>query len=96
MRFVPNFKTKDGIFEVELDKSKLDYRIQEAGTYPKAKNITYNLVNVYNTMTGSYSTKSLYLSKDNRFYFKGSSSYWNKTPHSKYYIDELEEIKNGI
>lgn len=96
MRFNPKYKTKDGTFEVEVDIDNLSFELQKQGSYPMAKNITYNTVNVYNTMTGSYSTKSLYLSKDNRFYFKGSSSYWTKTPYSKYYIDELEDIENGI
>lgn len=95
MRFVPNFKTKDGTFEVEVNATKLSLKTQEPGSYPTAKNITYNTVKVYNTMTGSYSTKSLYVDKYERLYFKGSSSYWNKTPYSKYYIDELEVMKNA-
>ena len=93
MKFNPNYVTKDGRFEVEIDINNLSFETQKPGSYPMAKNITYNTVNVYNTMTCSYSTKSLYLSKDNRFYFKGSSSYWNKTPYSKYYIDELKEME---
>ena len=92
MRFNPNYKTKDGWFEVMLDISLLENKPLEEDTYLDwwhNKEITQCKVVVYNIMTGRMSEKSIYYNDKKGFYFKGSSSYWTKTPHSKYYINEL-------
>lgn len=47
----------------------------------------------YNTKTERISEKSIYYSENKGFYFKGNSSYWTKTPHSRYYINDLEAIE---
>lgn len=90
MNFKPNYKTKDGWFEVILDKSTL-IKPQEEKYIPnwKSKEITDLKITVYNTMTNRLSDKSIYYNEKKGFYFKGNSSYWNKTPHSKYYINDL-------
>jgi hypothetical protein len=44
-------------------------------------------------MTNRLSDKSIYYNEKKGFYFKGNSSYWNKTPRSKYYINDLIEIE---
>ena len=95
MRFNPNYKTKDGWFEVMLDKSILENKPLEEGTYLEYwhnKEITQIKITVYNTMTERMSEKSIYYNEKKGFYFKGSSSYWTKTTYSKYYINDLEEI----
>ena len=100
MRFNPNYKTIDGWFEVMLDVSLLLNKPLEEGSYYEHwhnKEITQNKVMVYNTYTERMSEKSIYYNEKKGFYFKGSSSYWTKTPHSKYYINELipmEDYKN--
>ena len=95
MKFTPNYKTKYGWFEVMLDKSLLENKPLEDGTYLEwwhNKEITQNKITVYNTKTERLSEKSIYYNEKKGFYFKGNSSYWNKTPHSKYYINDLEEL----
>ena len=47
----------------------------------------------YNTKTERISEKFIYYSENKGFYFKGNSSYWTKTPHSRYYINDLEAIE---
>jgi hypothetical protein len=90
MNFNANYVTKDGWFEVMLDKSTL-IKPQETNYIPnwKSKEITDLKITVYNTMTDRLSDKSIYYNEKKGFYFKGNSSYWNKTPHSKYYINDL-------
>lgn len=95
MKFIPNYITKDKVFEVMLDKSTLENKPLEEGTYYEHwhnKEITQNKITVYNTRTERMSEKSIYYNEEKGFYFKGNSSYWNKTPHSKYYINDLEEL----
>ena len=95
MKFIPNYKTKDGWFEVMLNKSALENKPLEEGTYLEHyhnKEITQIKITVYNTRTERLSEKSIYYNEEKGFYFKGNSSYWNKTPHSKYYINDLEEL----
>lgn len=95
MKFIPNYVTKDGWFEVMLNKSALENKSLEEGTYYEHwhnKEITQNKITVYNTRTERMSEKSIYYNEEKGFYFKGNSSYWNKTPHSKYYINDLEEL----
>ena len=97
MRFNPNYVTKDGWFEVMLDKSTLKSEKFEKTAYVQNKEITKCKIIVYNTKTDRMSEKSIYYNEKKGFYFKGSSSYWTKTPHSKYYINELilmEDRKN--
>jgi hypothetical protein len=96
MRFNPNYKTIDGWFEVMVDVSLLLNKPLEAGTYLEHwhnKEITQNKIIVYNTMTNRMSEKSIYFNENKGFYFKGSNSYWTKTPHSKYYIADLIPLK---
>ena len=96
MKFNPNYKTKDGWFEIMLDKSKLENKPLEKGTYLDwwhNKEITQIKITVYNTQTDRFSEKSIYYTEKKGFYFKGNSSYWNKTPSLKYYINELEVIE---
>ena len=93
MRFNPNYTTKDGWFEVMLDKSILENKPLEDGTYLEHwhnKEITQIKITVYNTVTKRMSEKSIYYNEKKGFYFKGNSSYWNKTPSNKYYINDLE------
>ena len=95
MKFNPNYKTKDGWFEIMLDKTLLKNKPLEDGTYSECwhnKEITQNKITVYNTKTERMSEKSVYFNEKKGFYFKGSSSYWTKTPHSRYYINDLEEL----
>lgn len=54
-----------------------------------AKDITTNIITVYNTTTHMFSDKSLYVNKKGRLYFKGKSSSRVK----RYYIDELIAYK---
>ena len=95
MKFIPNYITKDKVFEVMLDKNILENKPLEEGTYLEHwhnKEITQIKITVYNTRTERMSEKSIYYNEKKGFYFKGSSSYWNKTPSSKYYINDLEEL----
>ena len=46
-----------------------------------------------NTKTERISEKSIYYSENKGFYFKGNSSYWTKTPRSRYYINDLDAIE---
>lgn len=95
MKFIPNYITKDKVFEVMLDKNILENKPLEEGTYLEYwhnKEITQTKITVYNTRTERMSEKSIYYNEEKGFYFKGNSSYWNKTPHSKYYINDLEEL----
>lgn len=95
MKFIPNYITKDKVFEVMLDKNILENKPLEEGTYLEYwhnKEITQIKITVYNTRTERMSEKSIYYNEEKGFYFKGNSSYWNKTPHSKYYINDLEEL----
>ena len=62
MKFNPNYKTKDGWFEVMLDKSKLENKPLEEGTYLEYwhnKEITQIKITVYNTVTDRFSDKSI-------------------------------------
>ena len=90
MKFNPNYKTKDGWFEIMLDKSILVKPEDEKYVkYYRSKEITDLKLVVYNTMTDRMSEKSIYYNDKKGFYFKGNSSYWTKTPSSKYYINDL-------
>ena len=89
MKFNANYVTKDGWFEVMLDKSTLKNEKSEKIPYIQNEEITKCKITVYNTMTNRLSEKSIYYNEKKGFYFKGSSSYWTKTPHSKYYINDL-------
>ena len=86
-----NYRTKDNVFNVEIDMNNLVYSPMKLknNPYPQAKNITLNDVNVYNNTTCRVSSKSLYLDKNNRLYFKGKK----KKKTLRYFIDELEKIK---
>ena len=95
MKFVPNYITKDKVFEVMIDKATLENKPLEDGTYLPwwhNKEITQNKIIVYNRFTQRVSEKSIYFSEKKGFYFKGNSSYWTNTPHSRYYINDLEEL----
>ena len=95
MKFNPNYKTKDGWFEVELDISKLTNEKPPKQDYYQSNEITIHKIRVCNTHTNRFSEKSIY--RDNKgYYFKGSNSYWHRTPSSKYYVNELlkEEVEN--
>lgn len=85
MKFSPNYKTKDWLFEVQIDMNNLSTETQEPKANWVSKNITYNFIYVYNTDTSAISSKSLYVDKNKRLYFK--DRYGNR-----YYIDELEEL----
>ena len=96
MKFNPNYKTKDGWFEVELDISKLTDEKPPKQDYYQSDEITIHKIRVYNTHTNRHSEKSIY--RDNKgYYFKGKNSYWHRTPSSKYYVNELlkEEVENA-
>lgn len=96
MIFKANYITKDGWFEVMLDKSKLENKPLEKGTYLEwyhNKEITQCKITVYNTKTERMSEKSIYYNEEKGFYFKGNTSYRNSSPYSKYYINELEEVR---
>lgn len=92
MKFNPNFKTKDGYFEVELDLSKLTNNKPTQKDYWQDKEITIHKIQVYNTHTNRFSEKSIYYNEEKGYYFKGSNSYWHKTPNGKYYINDLLEV----
>ena len=93
MEFKPNYKTKDGLFEVMLDKNKLTAERPEAGVYPVSKDITTSIkITVYNTKTNAISQKSIYYNEYRGFYFKGHFRYWNSY---NYNIDDLEELKDA-
>ena len=87
MKFEHDYKTEDGIFLVQIDMNKLSYNTMDAKPNWVAKDITCNLIDVYNTYTYAVSNKSLYIDKKNRLYFKGRQSSWHKV--KRYYIDEL-------
>ena len=90
-KFIPNYISKDKIFEVMIDISLLENkRLDERTYYEYCHN---NEITVYNTKTERISEKSIYYSENKGFYFKGNSSYWTKTPHSRYYINDLEAIE---
>lgn len=87
MKFLPKQLTADGVFEVEVPKH-LDYAVRKKKSpYPQADNITNNYVYVFNTNTSAISCKSLYLDSNNRLYFNGKKSRFDKV--CKYYVDEL-------
>ena len=89
MNFIPTHKTKDGVFDVRLDR--ITEELQKPKPYWVSKSTTYSAVTVYNNTTYRLSTKTLYLHKTKGLYFKGSSCYRNGV--SRYFINELEEIK---
>jgi len=93
MDFKPNYLTKDGWFQVMLDEDQLSKDKPTQTAYSQDKELTVSKVTVYNTKTDRLSEKSLYYKENKGFYFKGSSSYWNKTPSSKYYIKDLTKIE---
>ena len=92
-----NFKdiTTDRVFKVLEIPQKLYsiplinyYKETDPGNFLidiSAKDITTNIITVYNTTTHMFSDKSLYINKKGRLYFKGRSS--SRVKH--YYIDEL-------
>ena len=90
-KFIPNYISKDKIFEVMIDISLLENKPFNEGTYYEYCH--NNEITVYNTKTERISEKSIYYSENKGFYFKGNSSYWTKTPHSRYYINDLEAIE---
>ena len=95
-KFIPNYISKDKIFEVMIDIPLLENKHLDKHTYYEYwhnKEITQNKITVYNTKTERISEKSIYYSENKGFYFKGNSSYWTKTPHSRYYINDLEAIE---
>lgn len=95
-KFIPNYITKDKIFEVMIDILSLENKPLAEGTYYEHwhnKEITQNKITVYNTKTERISEKSIYYNEKKGFYFKGNSSYWTKTPNSRYYISDLEAIE---
>ena len=89
MKFNPNYMTKDGYFEVELDISKLTDEKPPKQDYYQSDEITIHKIQVYNTHTNRFSEKSIYYNEEKGYYFKGSNSYWYKTPNGKYYINDL-------
>lgn len=93
MRLEFNYRTKDNVFDVEIDMNNLIYSPMkfENNPYPQSKNITLNNVNVYNNITYRVSSKSLYLDKNGRLYFKGKRGWSSQT--TRYFIDELVEIE---
>lgn len=95
MKFNPNYKTKDGYFEVELDLSKLTNDKPPKQEYWQNAEITIHKIRVYNTHTNRFSEKSIYYNEEKGYYFKGKNSYWHKTPSSKYYINDLLEVKEN-
>ena len=91
MEFKPNYKTKDGLFEIMLDKNKLTLEHPEAKENWVSKDITLSeKITVYNTETKALSQKSIYYSKTKGFYFKGHFRYWNSYSYS---IDELVSME---
>ena len=90
-KFIPNYISKDKIFEVMADISLLENKPFNEDTYYEYCH--NNEITVYNTKTERISEKSIYYSENKGFYFKGNSSYWTKTPHSRYYINDLEAIE---
>ena len=95
MKFNPNYKTKDGWFEVELDIFKLTDRKPQKQDYWQSDEITIHKIQVYNTHTNKLSEKSIYCDSQG-YYFRGNNSYWHKTPSSKYYINDLvKEVKDN-
>lgn len=87
MIFKETHKTKDNLFYVELPKN-LDFKLLEKREYWVSANRTDLKIQVYNTKTNQLSMKSLYLSKNNRLYFKGMGGYW-AYGNRYYYLDEL-------
>lgn len=85
MKFNPNYITKNGLFEIQIDMDNLSNKTQRPERNWTCKNITYNTIYVYNTDTFAISSKSLYIDKNERLYFKDRCG-------NKYYIDELEEL----
>ena len=87
MKFEHDYKTEDGIFLVQIDMNKLIYEPLPAETNWVAKDITCNLIDVYNTYTYAVSNKSLYIDQNSRLYFKGKKSSLHNV--KRYYIDKL-------
>ena len=94
MRFNPNYVTKDDWFEVMLDIKTLTPEKAKPTGYCQSDEITIHKIIVYNTKTQRMSEKSIYYNEEKGFYFKGNTKYWNSSPYSKYYINELKEITN--
>lgn len=92
MTFVPNYKTKDGMFLLMLKLDELTYEKPEKG-YWVGKDLTKSpKIWAFNTETNSLSMKSVYHNDKVGFYFKGCprrSFYKNLL----YPINELEELK---
>lgn len=87
MIFKETHKTKDSIFYVELPKN-LDFKLLGKKEYWVSSNRTDLKIKAYNAKTNQLSMKSLYLSKNNRLYFKGMSGYLTYG-NRYYYLDEL-------
>lgn len=90
MIFKPNYRTKDGLLLVMMDKSLLTDNIKAEGYYPTSKEITTSpKVMTYNNKTKAFGEKSVYKNKKG-FYIKGK--YWYRYSYL-YYLDELEELE---
>ena len=77
-KFIPNYISKDKIFEVMIDISLLENKHLDKHTYYEYwhnKEIAQNKITVYNTKIERVSEKSIYYSENKGFYFKGNSSY---------------------
>ena len=82
MEFKPTHKTVDGIFDIEIDANK-------------GVELVFGLthtITVYNTETNKLSEKKIYHNKKG-LYFSGNNSYWHKSKKSRYYLHELEVVK---
>ena len=70
MKFNPNYKTKDGAFEIVIDIESLTNQKPEKSCYYQNKELTKHKIVVYNTDTNRMSDKSIYYNKK-----KGGSFY---------------------
>ena len=70
MKFNPNYTTKDGWFEVRLDKSTLTNEKPEKLVFIQNEEITKCKISVYNTYTEKMSEKSIYYNEKKGFILK--------------------------
>jgi hypothetical protein len=92
MKFDHQYKTKDGLFLVQMNKENLVYKELrcESNRIFVSDNITVNTIYTYNTNTYKVSDKSLYLGKNGKLYFNGRVDCWGRI--RRYYIDDLVPV----
>lgn len=83
MNFKATHKTTDDMFEVEIDTNKGIELYLGLTKY----------ISVHNTKTNNFSINKLYHNK-NGIYFIENNTYLHRFKNPKYYLHELEVLKN--